>query len=124
MAHFLDVKKAGDYLHITVTGDNTPEDISGYLADVLKECKQRECQKVLIEENLQGPSINLLQVFEIVKSGSGSVWPAISQIAYVDVNTSHNRSLMTFAQTVAENRGVNARVFTSVADAQTWLTKG
>ena len=45
----------------------------------------------------------------------------ISQIAYVDTNPEHDASLMSFAETVALNRGIGMRLFATVAEAETWL---
>jgi hypothetical protein len=44
-------QKSG-FLHAIVTGQNTKENVQGYLKDVLRECMARQCVRVLIEERL------------------------------------------------------------------------
>jgi hypothetical protein len=45
----------------------------------------------------------------------------LEAIAYVDVNGASD--LMHFAETVAVNRGLPIAVFSTIADAETWLLK-
>jgi hypothetical protein len=76
---------------------------------------------VLIEEDLKGPSLGVMDIYEIISKGSSQVRLAISTIAYVDVNPEHDMDRMKFAETVAVNRSVRIRLFTSVAEAARWL---
>jgi hypothetical protein len=109
------------YLHLRVTGDNSPESVAGYLAEIRRKCQEHQCPNVLVEEHLTGPSLKTLAVFETVSAGSEQVWPAIGRIAFVDTNPAHDRSVMQFAETVAVNRGVPLRVFATVDDAVRWM---
>jgi hypothetical protein len=110
-----------DYLHVTVHGINSPETVLGYLSEVRDACVRHASKKVLIEENLQGPGLGVVGIFEVVTKASTNVWPAILRIAYVDVNPEHDPKTMKFAETVASNRGVNVRVFSGVEHAEQWL---
>lgn len=121
MSHVLTLEPKGSYLVVTVTGDNTPEDVAGYLSEVREACLKHQFARVLIVENLRGPSLRTFSIHDIVTRSSQSVWPEIHRIAYVDVNPEHNVGAMRFAETVAVNRGVNVRVFANVADAARWL---
>ena len=109
------------HLHFIVRGQNTIENVKGYLAQVLKECIARGCDRVLIEENLQGPRLGTFDVFEIASEGRSWTQKAIRRIAYVDVNAVDDQ--MKFAENVARNRGLPMAVFSSVATAETWLSQ-
>lgn len=107
------------YLHAVVTGENTSENVAGYLQEVLRECIARDCHRLLIEERLVGTRLGTTSVFEIVSEGSAQALGHFNAIAYVDANAAGNR--MEFAETVALNRGLPVRLFSSVADAEKWL---
>jgi hypothetical protein len=115
------VEKPG-YLHIRVAGENSREHVLGYLADVRRACQERQIQVVLIEENLSGPALDLLDIFEIIAKASLDVQSAVKRIAYVDVNPQHGAAAMRFAETAATHRGVGVRVFPTVPAAAAWLT--
>src|SRR5436190_19799479 len=55
MSYQLTVTEKKNYLHAIVTGQNTREDVMGYLEEVLRECVSRNYSRVLIEERLDGP---------------------------------------------------------------------
>jgi hypothetical protein len=121
MSYVLSVENKGTYLHITVTGDNTPKNVANYLSEVRDKCVKHQCSNVLIEENLRGPSLATGIIYNIVTEASNQVWPQVRRIAYIDINPEHNTRSMQFAETVAVNRAVNVRLFSSVLDAQKWL---
>ena len=121
MSYVLRVDNKGEYLHITVTGANTPENVANYLAEVRDKCVEYHCPNVLIEENLRGPSLGPGVIYNIVTEASNQVWPAVQRIAYIDVNPEHPMEAGQFAETVAVNRAVNVRLFSSVVDAEKWL---
>jgi len=120
-AYQLTIEDKGSYLHFRVSGPNTAESVRGYLGDVYFACAQRERAAILIEEDLEGPGLGLVDIFEIVTEGSERTWPHVRRLAYVDVNPAHSRPDMQFAETVAVNRGINMRLFGSVAEAEQWL---
>ena len=60
-----------------------------------------------------------MDVFQIVADESGRSQGFFKAVAYVDVNAEGDS--MKFAETVAVNRGLPVRVFTSVGDAEQWL---
>ena len=110
------------YLHIRITGDNTPQTVMEYLGAVRRVCEERQCRDVLVEENLAGPGLDTFEVFSIIDKRSSGVSQSVGRIAYVDVNPEHDRQMMQFAETVAVNRGVGMRVFASVSAAEKWLS--
>jgi hypothetical protein len=121
MAYDMKVICEDDYLHVVVTGDNTPEDVAGYLEEVRRVCREHELSKVLIEENLAGPQFTTLDVYEVVSAVSRGVAPAIRHVAFVDTNPAHDFAHIQFAETVAVNRGVNVKVFRDVPSATAWI---
>jgi hypothetical protein len=119
MSYNLTLVQKPAYLHAIVTGLNNKENVKRYLEEVLRESKNRGCSQVLIEERLEGPRFRTISVFQIASEGSRRAHGYFKAIAYVDVNAEGD--LMKFAETVAVNRGLPVRVFSSVADAEKWL---
>jgi hypothetical protein len=93
--------------------------VARYLEEIQRECAARNCFRLLIEERLVGPRLGTTSVFEIASEGTDRAHGRFKAIAYVDVNAEGNR--MEFAETVAINRGLPIRVFSSVGDAENWL---
>jgi hypothetical protein len=121
MSYELTVQQKVGYLHIKVMGDNSPQTVRGYLADAYVACVQRHCSSLLIEEELRGPGLSVLDIYQIVSEGSQRTWPHVRRIAYVDVNKEHSSANLHFAETVATNRRVNVRLFSTVEEAEEWL---
>ena len=107
------------YLHAIVTGPNTRENVEAYLGEILRECQERRCSRVLIEERLDGPRLGPVDVFDIAAGGSSHIGGLLQAIAYVDVYGVPDT--MKLAETVAVNRGAPVRIFVTVADAEKWL---
>lgn len=120
MGYELSVEDRGGYLHVRVTGENSPQAVRGYLADLRTICIERGSDAVLIEESLQGPGLALLEIFQIASEGCRHGLE-IGRIAFVDVVPEHSAADMQFAETVAVNRGLNIRRFRTVQDAERWL---
>ena len=121
MTYQLTFDQKPTYLHAIATGLNSSENVARYMKEILRECMARSCFRVLIEERLEGPRLEMLDVFEIAAGGSSEANGMLEAIAYVDVNGASD--LMQFAETVAVNRGLPIAVFSTVADAETWLLK-
>jgi len=119
MSYKLTLDQKATYLHAVVTGQNSRANVRLYLEEVHAECVARSCFRVLIEERLEGPRLEAMDVFEIAANGSRGISGVFRAIAYVDVNASGE--MMKFAETVAVNRGIPVRLFASIADAEKWL---
>lgn len=122
MSYELRLTQEPAFLHAVVTGTNSKENVAAYLNEVRRECVARNCSRVLIEERLEGPRLDIMDVFEVAAEGSMRAPAQITAMAYVDVNAGGD--LMKFAETVAVNRGLSVRVFSSVSDAREWLLHG
>jgi len=119
MSYTLTINKKHDYLHAKVQGQNSEENVKRYLEEVVQECKDARCPRLLVEENLEGPRLGTLSVFEIASEGSDRVFGLFSAIAYVDISAEGES--MQFTETVAVNRGLPIRAFPTVAAAEKWL---
>jgi hypothetical protein len=117
----LTIEQKPTYLYASVTGPNTRENGAGYLHEILDECKARNCFRVLIVDRLEGRPFSALDVFVIVSHGAIEAAGIIEACAYVYTNAESR--LMKFAESVAVNRLMHARVFSDVVDAEKWLLK-
>ena len=117
------VEQRQGYLHVKVSGDNSRETVARYLGEVRAACLRHGCSRVLIEENLHGPSLSTATIYAVVMEGSRTAGPGFMKIAFVDVNRDHKQELMHFAETVAVNRGLDVCVFKEVRDAERWLER-
>ena len=122
MTFTLTIHEKPTYLHIIVTGQNRRENVERYLEELLKECRARNCFRVLLEERLEGPRLGTVDVFEIVSNRTEGIPKPLEAVAFVDVNAQGD--LMQFAETVAINRGFLMKVFNTVSDAEKWLQNG
>ncbi len=120
MSYELTIEAKPGYLHFIVTGDNTRENVTRYMEEVVRECTLRQCYRVLVEERLEGPRLGTLDVFEMVATGSTRFLRTLKAMAYVDVNAT-SQEMMQFAENVAVNRAFPVRVFPTVIAAERWL---
>ncbi len=120
MSYELSIEPKPGYLHIIVTGQNTRDNVTRYMEEVVRECTLRQCFRVLVEERLDGPRLGTLDVFEMVSSGSTHFLRTIQAMAYVDVNAP-SPEMMQFAENVAVNRAFPVKVFPTVPAAERWL---
>jgi hypothetical protein len=120
VAYQITIEPTPRYLHVRVTGENSVQTVLGYLGEVRQACVEHGLTSVLIEEDLRGPSLDLLNIFRMVAERTESE-PMVLRLALVDKNPEHDTARMQFAETVAVNRGVQMRVFADVADAAAWL---
>jgi hypothetical protein len=117
----LSIDQKPTYLHVIVTGDNSKENVASYLEEVFRECEDRNCPRVLVEERLEGPRLSTMDVFDLASMGGARPIPAVKAIAYVDVHAASD--MMQFAETVAVNRGFPMKAFAAVAEAEEWLVR-
>ena len=119
MTYKLTIIQKPAYLHAIITGVNSRENVERYLEDIRRKCTSRGCFRLLIEERLEGSRLGTMDVFQIAAEGSDRALGLFKAIAYVDVNAKGD--LMKFAETVAVNRFLPVKVFSSVSDAEKWL---
>ena len=120
MNYDIQFEEIDGYLKVTVTGTNSRETVQSYLEELRKECLKREVFLVLIDEQLEGPRLQAMDVFAIASQGSMGALGQFDAIAYVDRNMG---SMGEFAETVAVNRGMPIAFFGNVEAAERWLLR-
>ena len=118
MDYQISFEQRPDYLYAAVTGTNTQEIVLAYMAEILRECEQRECYRVLIDERLEGPRLGEMDVFTVASEGSLQALGQFEAVAHVDAQMG---AMSEFAETVAVNRGMPVAMFGNVDDADRWL---
>jgi hypothetical protein len=119
MSYQVDFEKRGSFLYASVTGTNTADAVMGYMSEVRDRCAAEDCFRVLIDEKLDGPRFDEMEIFSLISAGSTDAVGFFEALAYVDQQQDFD--LVKFAETVAVNRGIPVAVFNSVADAEDWL---
>ena len=109
------------HLHVTVTGDNTPETLRTYTTEITQYCVRVQKMRVLVVVQLTGPELSMLDVYKGVAAGSDNASGLGMRIAYVDANLEHSVDSMLLAEGVARGRGIPVQTFRDVEDAQFWL---
>jgi hypothetical protein len=119
MSYKLTITKKPTYLHITVNGQLNQDNVLRYFEEIHRECTVHNCFMVLIEENLDGPRLDVITVLKLISDESGKSMGLFRAIAYVDVNAVGNS--MEFIENAAVNRGLPLKVFSTVTNAEKWL---
>ena len=108
------------YLYALVHGDKYGYDVlAHFLKEIADECRKRNFDRVLIEENISATTSEE-DVFRIA-SELPQLGFADIRLAYIDRFTEQG-DLNEFGREVAEDRGVNVRLFSSFEEADKWLS--
>jgi hypothetical protein len=118
MSHETHFEQKPGYLHVTITGTNSRDSVRRYLDEIKEECSVRDCFRVLVEEQLEGPRLDAMAVFSLVSEGSMKSLGQFEAIAYVDEKMG---DMGEFAETIAVNRGMPLAVFNNTEDATKWI---
>ena len=121
MSFELTFEDRDNYLYAHVTGRNSAENVVAYMHRVREECAKRDCHSILIDENLEGPRLDMMAIFALVTGGTPEALGFFDAIAYVDAQ--QDFEAVKFAETVALNRGIPVAAFGSVEDAENWISK-
>ncbi|MBP6001953.1 MAG: hypothetical protein KA746_00830 [Pyrinomonadaceae bacterium] len=107
------------HLRAFVEGSEDSYAVSRYLwTKVAAECRRTGATRVLVVENLGSPS-SINETYRVTTELPEFGLVGI-KIAFVDlVETQHN--INQFGELVANNRGLNAKIFRSVDEAEAWL---
>ena len=121
MSYQLTIEERPTYVYARVDGDLTPANALRFLEDAHAACVKSGLTSVLLDMQLHGPNLPTTSVYEVIsqRAAAGS---KLRKIAYVPYRTD-DQSMAHFAETVAMNRGVNVRLFDSVAAAERWLAE-
>lgn len=115
------IGQSGDIITCRVNGVNTERNVIRYLNDIHEAMETSRCGKVLIVENLEGPGLNLLKMYHIIRTARKTILSLPHAIAYIDMNPDHDHRSLKFAETVALNRFIHMRLFSNEEDAVRWL---
>lgn len=115
----LSVEVRPDYLHASVTGDRTADNIARFLRDAYAACVENAKSNLLLEMRLTGSRLGTLGIYRVISDRSAD-GARLCRIAYVE-DPLDNVEEARFAETVAVNRAVNVRLFTDVSEAARWL---
>jgi chromosome condensin MukBEF MukE localization factor len=107
------------YLHATAKGRRNADNAFRFLKEAGDACVNSGRANLLLEMAFTGPQLDMSKIFEVVKARSAA-GSRLRKIAYVDA-ARDNPGRPRFAETVARNRGVNARLFDDIASAISWL---
>ena len=123
MNYILHIENKDSYLHVTVEGNNSIDTVKRYFAEVYHACREHGVNLVLIEENLQGPNIEIYDIFDVVTQFIDKAQSLGLRLAYVDKNEHHDKRGVKFAQNLAQVNKVDVRLFFNTAEAREWLLK-
>src|SRR5262249_26566406 len=121
VAYQLTIEERQTYVYARVDGDLTPANALRFLEEAHAACVKSGRTSVLLDMQLHGPNLSTTSVYEVIsqRAAFGSL---LCKIAYVPYRAD-DQSMAYFAETVAMNRGVNVRLFDSVAAAESWLSE-
>ncbi len=121
MAYQLKIEERPTHVYARADGDLTAENALKFLEEAYAACVRSGCAALLLDMQLHGPKLATTSVYEVIsqRAADGS---KLRKIAYVP-SASDDPSMPYFAETVAVNRGVNVRLFESVAAAERWLSE-
>ena len=120
MDYVIAFEETPHYLHARVTGERSPRNLLRYLEESLAAALASGRSKVLLEMHFTGPSLSSAT---IVNAISLVVWDAMKLKKVALVEAAGGDPAMAFAETVALNRGVNAKLFYSTGEAARWLSE-
>jgi hypothetical protein len=90
----------------------------GFWMEIATYCKENNVSKVLVEEDF-GTDNSMMDTYEIMIQGQKIGFIGV-KVAFVDRHPNHMDTNL-FAETVALNRGLIAKVFSNVQEAEKWL---
>jgi len=109
----------GQYLYVYVSGEHDNYAISRrYWQEVAAECARINAVKVLIEEDIP-EDVSMGEMYQLASELPQLGFIGI-RIAFVD-RYIEQQDLNHFGELVANNRGLNAKVFNDVTEAEKWL---
>ena len=117
MRYEFTVEQAPTYLHVKGSGDHTADNMQRFLRDAYQAALENDRDRLLMELNFAGPSLNLGSIYRVIaeRSSDGS---QLAYIACVDMNAEHSQDHAEFAELAANKIGVKVRFFPSLAEAR------
>ena len=119
MDYQLKKEDRGDYLYFHVTGKDNLEVSKAFWREIIETTTKLNYKKVLVDEDLEG-SVPIGDVYEVITTGLEIGDVRSMKIAFVDKYQEHMAENI-FGEKVATNRGINAKVFATIEEAEQWL---
>jgi hypothetical protein len=117
--YVLALEECPEYLLARITGERTPQNLLRYLEEAFAATAASGRSKVLLEMHFKGATLSSASIVNVISLVVGDAL-RLAKVAIVEPSPDPG---MGFAETVALNRGVNARVFTTLSAAQQWLAE-
>ena len=116
MSYKLVIEEGPGYVHARAEGRRTAENALDFLQKAFGACVKKKRSNLLLEMHWSGPPLDTLEIYRVIaaRSDEGS---RLRRIAYVEATPSSDPNAPRFAETVANNRGVNVRLFRDVEAA-------
>ncbi len=108
------------YLYAHIIGEDSFAASLSYWNEIADKVKARDCQKLLIHEDLTGEVLESEMheiIMDLMCSGLLDV-----QIAFFDENL-NDASMNAFGQSLAISKGANVKIFQSLEAAKHWITQ-
>lgn len=123
MSYELSFNEEPDFLSVNVTGTRTHKAAVALAWDVLSACKERTASKVLVDLQQMTGQLDRVDAYDLAAVEFPKIQKTgvLTKMAVVDLEDSMER--LKFFETVAVNRGVNMKIFSSVEKAAAWLAK-
>lgn len=109
------------YLYAHLTGKDSFEARLHCWEKISQTLKQRGMTRMLIHECLSG-SINEVEMYDIIKTLDNADLSEL-RIAFFDENP-EDHEINGFGQRIANHRGINLKIFSSLEEARRWITQG
>jgi hypothetical protein len=126
----LAIEPRAGYLLVTLTGEYQADSARQIFAQTLDACVEHKLQRVLMDiRSLKTKMpITTLDRYQFVEALAQSridhlAW-GLESLQFALVETEDQIDPKRFGETVAANRGVNAKATTDIADALAWLGVG
>jgi hypothetical protein len=119
--YIINFEDRANYLYALVHGEQYGYKVlAQFLREIADECKKRNFNQVLIEENISATASEM-DVFRIASELPQLGFSDI-RMAYIDRFT-EQKDLNEYGKEVAENRGVDVKIFSSLEEADKWLSR-
>jgi hypothetical protein len=115
----IDIAEEPELLRFSVTGEQSLEADAAIDAEIADACMQREATAVLIDIRGLHKRLSLAENHMAARGFRQRMPPSVKRIAIVDHRDHASGSEM--YELTAQNRGVDVRFFTNVAEARGWL---
>jgi hypothetical protein len=121
MSYHLTIEEHPAYLHAKAVGERTPANALRFLEEAYAACVKCGRAAALLEMQFSGPSLDTASILQVISQRAPDGMK-LRRIAYVQT-VIDDPAMPYFAERAALNRGVNVRLFQSVAAAAQWLSE-